>query len=247
MLPIDFRRRAYIEAITDSKDCFIFSATLDRAANNLVSCRWLCGWIESELKQPRVVFHPELCNLQGTALVKNRATSLKEVAAALCSYTRWLRNSRHHSLLVEGIKQRLDSHLSIKQEERPASHREQSLAVVKAIYGDFGASFFWRTCKKTGQLAKTQLLLSLERLSDVMDLQGAATEVVCWNLVSHGSYEHEVLKMPIGEVIGRTREDCLQRVCTPVLQLLTNRAWVDASLARWTNVTTRFAASCSVH
>ena len=72
----------------------------------------------------------------------------------------------------------------------------------------------------------------------MIDLQASTTEVACWNKVSQGSYEHEVLKMPIGEVIGSTRDDCLERVRTPILHVLTNRAWVDAALARWTNVTT---------
>ena len=164
--------------------------------------------------------------------MKNRATCLKDVAASLYSFTRWLRNSKNHSRLVDGISERLDAHLSIKPEEKPAGSREQSLSVVKAIYGDFGATLFWRKCKKIRQLVKTQLLLSFERLCDVIDLQASTTEVACWNKVSQGSYEHEVLKMPIGEVIGSTRDDCLERVRTPILHVLTNRAWVDAALAK---------------
>ena len=153
-MPIDFRKPADIKAITNDNDCFIFSATLDRASNNLLSCRWLCGWIESELKQPKVIFHPELCNLHGTALVKNRATCLKDVAASLYSFTRWLRNSKNHSRLVDGISERLDVHLSIKPEERPAGSREQSLSVVKAIYGDFAPSSFGESARRFASLSR---------------------------------------------------------------------------------------------
>lgn len=237
-MPIDLRKLGDVESATLNNECVVFTCTMDRASNNLLLCRWVCGWIESELRQRNLVFHPELCNLHGTALVKNRATSLKEVASALYSYTRWLRASRNHALLVDAIRSRISSLVEVKDEQRPAGAREESLNAVMLIYGDFAASHFWRRDKRSGKLVKSQLLVSLEALCDVVDLQATSTTISVWNRVSAGSHEAVDLRMPIGQVICDGRQDMIERVATVVLTVLTGRAWVDASLARWTNVTT---------
>ena len=247
VLPIDFRDVSNIEYIGAVNDAFVFTVTIDRASSNLSLCRWFCGWLEIEVNGVIIIFHVELCNLHGVSLVKNRATDQKTIAAALFSYTRWLRGSKNNALLVDGVMARLHDHVEMRNEQRPANARNESLELIRLIYGSFSASFFWRKCKRTKTMVKSQLLLALERLCDMVDLQATSTTICFWNVVSPGSHWHEVHNKPIGSVIFQDKKECGEAVGSAVVNVIAQRAWVDAALSRWTNVSTtsrRFLVGC---
>ena len=91
---IDIRIPTKVASICDDNDLFVMSVTVDRASENLKACRFFCGFIDSVLQQPRMLFHPELCAMHGVALVKAGSFVLKQVSVALYSFTRWLRMSK---------------------------------------------------------------------------------------------------------------------------------------------------------
>ena len=80
-LPVDLRDVGLINRVMTNCKVFVLVVTIDRAKHNLLSCKWLCGWVASFLRQPRIIFHPELCALHGLALVKCKAAPMKNGVA----------------------------------------------------------------------------------------------------------------------------------------------------------------------
>ena len=81
----------------------------------------------------------------------------------------------------------------------------------------------------------------------MVDLQATSTTICFWNVVSPGSHWHEVHNKPIGSVIFQDKKECGEAVGSAVVNVIAQRAWVDAALSRWTNVSTtsrRFLVGC---
>ena len=235
-LPVDFRSIDAAAEACEKHDWFICSTVLDRAASNLACCRWFCGHFESELRQGNLLFWMEPCAAHGISLVKGRPKIMKDLSAAMYSMTRWMRISHNQELFARALKDKLSSLVVVLDQSRPANDRAESLNMIELIYGSLNSSFLWRKCHKTGQLLKSPFHRDLVDLCNVINLQGTSTTIYTWNRVARGSYEHETLGLKVGGKIFSSDAEAKDKVIAAVLNILVFRAWVTATVSRWTNV-----------
>ena len=235
-LPVDFRSIDAAAEACEKHDWFICSTVLDRAASNLACCRWFCGHFESELRRGNLLFWMEPCAAHGISLVKGRPKIMKDLGAAMYSMTRWMRISHNQELFARALKDKLSSLVVVLDQSRPANDRAESLNMIELIYGSLNSSFLWRKCHKTGQLLKSPFHRDLVDLCNVINLQGTSTTIYTWNRVARGSYEHETLGLKVGGKIFSSDAEAKDKVIAAVLNILVFRAWVTATVSRWTNV-----------
>ena len=235
-LPLDFRSIDAAAEACEKHDWFICSTVLDRAASNLACCRWFCGHFESELRHGNLLFWMEPCAAHGISLVKGRPKIMKDLSAAMYSMTRWMRISHNQELFARALKDKLSSLVVVLDQSRPANDRAESLNMIELIYGSLNSSFLWRKCHKTGQLLKSPFHRDLVDLCNVINLQGTSTTIYTWNRVARGSYEHEILGLKVGGKIFSSDAEAKDKVIAAVLNILVFRAWVTATVSRWTNV-----------
>lgn len=235
-LPIDLRTRDALHDLCCNNDWCVFTMVLDRASANFAACRWLCGLIAVEFRVKTCLFWMEPCAAHGVSLVKCRAKVMKDLSAALYSMTRWMRIAHNQDMLVNSMKRKLSDLVVVLDRPRPDGDREESLGMVELIYGSMTSSFLWRKTA-TGK-EKTQFHQDLEELCNLMNLHGTSTQIFTWNRVAEGSHEHIDLGLPVGAKIYADDAVCKDKVINAILKLMFGRAWVAATLSRWTNVGT---------
>ena len=247
-LPFEFDSPDSMNELMMNYDVMIISVGMDRAAANQVVVRWMCDHAYHRLQHPNLLIHVEPCALHGIALVKSRAKVSRSVAAALFSFTRWVRISKNHEALAMALYKVIESRLTVRQEARPAELRQRGEALVKALYGEFESEHFWKK-NKTGEAYKTTLLTNLEDICKVHDF-GSADPFVFWNSVAEGSDDHVVSGKRIGATVTRDRKEMVNRIARPMLDFLSGNAWVAATESRWTNffrVLRRFTIVCAAN
>ena len=140
--------------------------------------------------------------------------------------------------MIIALKARLAATLIVRDEQRPGGHKQQALELIRCIYGDLSSTWLWRTPRASGVREPSPLHKDLLALADVIDCQAVSCDNVFWNRVAHGSYEADVLGLGVGTKIYQTHEECCDRVVVVALNIMSNRAWVDAAVSRWTGVAT---------
>ena len=237
-LPLGMSRDSLSDALCRN-DVVVIVATLDRAAANILLSKWFCHFFWNDLKLgPRITFHNEPCALHGCALVKLRCPTSKQVAAALYSFTRWLRIGKNFAALTDAIYMLVDEKLEVRDAPRPKEECNRAKAFIEVLYGNDLQDFFWVTHKRDLQAHKTSLLTDLERLIAVVDLGTKSDTIVFWNMVGPESAAHLEDGVRVGSRIFTSKQNIVEHVATPIINFCLGRAWVSATISRWTNVTT---------
>lgn len=249
-LPLDVLDKAALDDFLGRNDVVLFVATLDRASANILLSKWFCHvfWNEMQLG-PRITFHNEPCALHGCALVKQRCPTSKQMAAALYSFTRWLRIGKNYTAVTDEVHKLVDNMLEIRDEARPKEERDKAKEFIQVLYGNDMEEHFWVKHKRDGLNHKTSLLLDLESLIDIVDLGTNSNKLVWWNRVSAESTQQLQEGRPVGSRIFTDRKDMVEHVAVPIINFCLGRSWVAATLSRWTNVTItqkRFLATIAI-
>lgn len=226
-----------IEEALSRNDIILLRGTLDRAAANMLSMKVVCDWIWHDLARFRghVMLHVEPCGLHGCALVKQRCPQAKYLSAAMCSLTRWLRISNNFEALASAVARKVSEMIHICEEPRPEGNLEMSRRSLQLVYGPFSQDYFW-SVDESGTRKKKSLLEDLEACCAVVDLRADQGRLVCWNIVGPTSEEYLSGALPLGARINKTKEECVQYLLVPILNVVCGRAWVSAVESRWTNM-----------
>ena len=227
-LPLHIDDPELLSDIERHNTAFLIVIGVDRASPNTSACNWLCDWLYHARQQRRCLLHAEPCGVHGCALVKGRSSALKRISSALYSFTRWVRIGRNLQSLSEGLSYTVSQRLVVRETARHPAGKTRSLSIIKAIYGDLTSEYLWRESKRTGDKEKTTLLLDLEALCEVINL--GEKELVFYNRIGDDDAGG-------GEIYG-SRQECVDAVLVPLLNLLASKAWVTSSESRWTNVGT---------
>ena len=99
--PVPFESEARMRLLASKATSFGFCVCLDRSITNITSLTYLFDLIERTCPA-NVYAHWEPCNSHGVALTKGKHNIGKKSAAALCSFTRYIRDGRSASSLYDG-------------------------------------------------------------------------------------------------------------------------------------------------
>ena len=210
--------------LVDGCHWFILACTTDMASVNFVVISWLFSSL-SKLP-PHAVGHWEPCGAHQLSLVKRRSPFGGQVAAALNSFSRLMRNLRFRNALEQVIMTRISSTLKVKHEQRPQVYRQRGASLLRALFGDPSSPHLHRKCGRGGeQTRNSDFYMSAEAFVDNFDIDMSPDHgLVHWCWVEAGSPE-EACGMEVGARCCQTREDSVSRVCSAVVKYMFGSAW----------------------
>lgn len=234
--PLDLEDEIATRRLLGSNDALLLVFGCDRASVNFRSCKSICSLLHEYAPAP-ILFHCEPCGLHGVSLVKCKTPALKAISVALHGFSRWTRQGKNLSDLADAIAKLVHSSLRVQHASRPPALKVRAKKLVSLLYGDLEdtSSYLWKQKPHPHQPQKTAFLLELEALVDNVDFGHSGAGLTHWNYVEAGSEEH-MGGMRVGSKQCPTADDSKDRITLVIVNFLTGRSWVAATVSRWTNV-----------
>jgi hypothetical protein len=222
--------------LASKQECLLLTWCCDRASANLSSLRWFFHQLASPSVYSSIMPCAELCAAHGVALVKGRAVMGKNLVQVASSFTCLTKNWRFMESMRDSVIKMIDENLVVKRERRPDSHKASSVRVVRVIFGDLLDSLLAKLGKR-GERCKTRLQEDLDDLCKVFSMMpGCGVKDLChYCWVEPGSVEFDS-GLPEGVACCRDRQESIEKMAVPFLNIIVNTSWSNTAASRWTYV-----------
>jgi hypothetical protein len=181
----------------------------------------MCSYAHHVLQSPQLSIHLEPCALHGVAITKTRAAVMKTAAAALCSFTRWLRVERNMGALTTQIVRIVSDAVEVRREPRPLDAVSKGAMLIDVLYAGSDSLYLWHG--RRGQTVRSSLLEDLQRLFSVVDVD-TSDQWIVGGFVSEDSDAHLVEGRPVGSRLFESGEAGVEAVVVAVLSFVTGRS-----------------------
>jgi len=243
-MPVPIEDISAMRSLADKHDAVFLCWCVDRAAANWVVLKWLFQQVD---KLPlNIMPHSEPCSAHGVALVKGRNRSCKQIALAICSFSRLMRDDRFCNALRGQLISIVDHKLKVSEEPRPVRSAAVGRSLIHSLYGDESSDYLYTTTESGGR-EPSQLLQDLTMLFELVDPDPHSDEMVHHCVVVEGSRAHQQ-GHAVGSRCCSSRAEAVEKTTVAVLNWITGSAWAAPALPRWTNVTislARYAIGCA--
>lgn len=204
----------------------------DRAASNLKLLAYVFDHVKHRLPANVLPF-VELCGCHGVAIAKTRSYRKMELASAAFSLTRMMRIGRQLAGLRDAIISRVERELVVHHEPRPAELRRTGEDLVDMLYSSsgFGEDYLWKVAED-GTKRPTQFLQDLQAFLAVVDFDPEDKVLRHWCHLD----DDDIGGGP-GLPCCRSRQESIEKVAVPIINLLTCHGWNAAQSGRWIHVT----------
>jgi hypothetical protein len=235
-MPLQLDVAIQAQAYTEHNEYFIFFFTMDRASANFSTLAYFFSKLAASDMPSPVLPWAEPCHAHGLQHVKSRARGGKDLIAKAQSLSSLMRTWKTLELLRTSLVNIVRENLIIDQFERPADVALSSRRCIDLLFGDEGRDNYMHSKTEAGKRPKP-LLEDLRALIEGLDL-GSGTPALlkhhCWVVVGSRLHLEEGLRP--NRPCCKSREEAIERVVVPVLNLLVNRAWDRQAASRWTFV-----------
>ena len=233
--PLKLDSLEFVREVGGNCDAYVLGFCMDRAAPNYQ----VAAWFWNELTKPgmpsNVLPHAELCALHGLHLAKSRPQTAKSWVTSAHTFTSFTRNFRAMNDLRTQLINLVVRHLEVRHEARPVEHKELAFQIKHALFCRRNDDYLWKT-SESGEREKTSLHEDIDALCEAIDLgAGGPEDLVHWCWVSEGSVAHQEGK-PLGSPCCRDRDEAIEKVVVPAVNMFVNRCWSNAAASRWTYV-----------
>ena len=247
--PINFESAAEMKLIASKWSALFILYVLDRAGVNTSCMCWLFELLLL-LTSSNVYPHLEPCHAHGAALVKAKSSAGKATAAALNSWSRYLRDGRVNELFERLLMEATNRQpLRPCRENRPEMHKEWATHIIQALFHDEVEEHL-TTVGKDGKERRSGTMIALEELLECLDIEvqdipetGDARHVVVGFVLWGCGRAGEIAVPPAGGIDETPEMRCeIQR---RVYAWTCKRAWAVACASRWIHISTlrrRFVA-----
>ena len=243
-MPIDPSDVDMLSDLASKQECLLLTWCCDRASANLSSLKWLFHQLASPSVDSSIMACAELCAAHGVALVKSRAVMGKSLVQVASSFTWLTKNWRLMESMRDSVVKFINENLVVKRERRPESHKAGSVRVVRAIFGELLDSLLAKLGKR-GERCKTRLSQDLDDLCNVFSMMpGCGVKDLChYCWVEPGSVEFDH-GLPEGVACCRDRQESVEKMAVPFLNIIVNTSWSNTAASRWTYVVATFRRLC---
>lgn len=179
----------------------------------------------------------------GLVSPRGKVHGLARVAAALQSFSRWLKVGKNLDALVGAIQWLVRQTLRVHQGRRPEVYSERQAVFLNGLYGDGQDEYMFVT--KGGETVPTDMHLALLAFLRVFDLEPASdgsgpcapTVLTHWCYTEEDSVEHREGRA-VGSPCCDSRDESVDKVLTPILAFIVGRSWGSMAVSRWTHTHT---------
>jgi hypothetical protein len=236
--PFRFDDIARMVAISSASDVVVLSFSRDGASPNTVALEWI--WDVLVRTSPvNILPHSHLCSLHRAAIARSRVQGFAAIAAALQSFTRFIRISKNMEGLVSSVHHVVSQALVVVRRPRPDVFGERARKLSDLMFKSGSDDYLYKQLPD-GSRVKTALHEDIDQLLRVTDLwladEGGTHRITHWCYVRAGSFEHTKLGMQVGAPCCASAEESLDKTLAPIVCWLTSKSWHQMALNRWTHV-----------
>ena len=239
--PVDLSKSEALDNLAEHNDLVILGKCCDRASANFALLRWIWAQLARPSAPTTILPFAEPCNAHGVALVKDRPRGAKQVVAKAHSLAALLRHWRTLDALRASILQILSSRLEVRTEQRPQAAKDASTRFIKALFpqGDTGVVEYMYKTNKKGEKEPKPLWQEMQELALLWDLKFSDCEDekiihYCWAEPESWACTRE--GRTAGHPCCRNREEAIERMATPLINIVVHGPWGRSAANRWTYV-----------
>ena len=244
-MPVDPSNAQEINAIADGSEALLLTWVCDRASSNLISLRWMFEQLNSPGVDKTILPYADLCAAHGVALVKGRAVMGKSAVQTVSSFTCLTKNWRFMDALRDSIICLVGKFLKVKREPRPHDQKVRNERLIHVLFGDVLQALRLAGEQKRGGHKKSRLEHDLDQISAAFSLlPGCGLDDMvhyCW--VEPGSVDFENGATE-GSACCQSREEAVDKVAMPFLNVVVHSSWSTTAASRWTYVVETFRRIC---
>ena len=239
--PVDLSNPEALDNLAEHNDLVILGTCCDRASANFAMLRWIWAQLARPSAPTTILPFAEPCNAHGVALVKDRPRGAKQVVAKAHSLAALLRHWRTLDALRATILQIISSRLEVRQEQRPQAAKDVSTRFIKALFpeGETGVVEYMYKTNQKGEKVPKPLWQELQELALLWDLKFSDCEEekiihFCWAEPESWACTRE--GRTAGHPCCRNREEAIERMATPLINIVVHGPWDRSAANRWTYV-----------